>query len=303
MVEPVIAVHGGAGRIGDGREADAQAGVEAAVRAGQAILVAGGDAREAVVAAVRVLEDDPTFNAGRGACMNVRGHFETDAGIMVAEPGPGGALHHGAVAAVPELADPIVVAEALLHTGPHRLLAAQGAVEFAKAQGIGRFGAEHLHTDKAQARYEAAMADLADGHRAIGQADTVGAVALDAQGGLCSGNSTGGVLLKAPGRVGDSPLVGVGFYAAGGLGAAGATGVGEAIMTHVASHAVLLAIAAGEEPNEAAARVCTRVAAGDATCGIIVVTPDGRTGVAHRSPHMSWAVARGETAPTSGVTT
>jgi beta-aspartyl-peptidase (threonine type) len=127
-----------------------------------------------------------------------------------------------------------------------------------------------------------------------GQADTVGAVALDAAGHTCSACSTGGVLLKQPGRVGDTPLIGSGFYAAPSFGAAGATGMGEAIMTHVLSFAVLQRIAAGEDPQHVAATMCELVATRhDATCGLILVTPDGRSAIAHHSEHMSWARAVG----------
>jgi beta-aspartyl-peptidase (threonine type) len=156
---------------------------------------------------------------------------------------------------------------------------------------VGRFGREHVLTDKAQQTFEAAMAG-----RSVrdGQADTVGAVTLDVAGDTCSACSTGGVLLKHPGRVGDTPLIGSGFYAAPGLGAAGATGMGEAILTHVLSFAALQRIAAGEDPQRVAAAMCELVATRhEATCGIILVTPDGRTGIAHRSDHMSWARAVG----------
>jgi beta-aspartyl-peptidase (threonine type) len=288
---PVIVVHGGAGRVTDGLAEAARAGVHNAALHGQKILLEGGSAQRAVVAAVRQLEDDPTFNAGRGACMTDAGTFEMDAGIMRSVD-----LRSGAVGAVPDVGDAILVAQAVMEHGRHRFLVGEGAVAHARAHGLGRFDRDWVWTEKGQRRFDRAMAHN-DRAARDGQADTVGAVAIDRHGNTCSGCSTGGVLLKRPGRIGDSPLCGSGFYAAPGLGAAGATGMGEAILTHVASFAALLRVAAGEEPNAAARSICQRVAAlDDATCGIILVTPDGRTGIAHESDHMSWARAIGDTA-------
>jgi beta-aspartyl-peptidase (threonine type) len=293
-VTPIIVVHGGAGRISAEHEADARIGIARAASAGQALLLAGASAEAAAVAAVRVLEDDPTFNAGRGSCMTDAGTFEVDAGIMRSID-----MRSGAIAAVPDLADAIEVARAVMNHGRHRFFAGTGAVQRAKELGVGRFGREHVWTDKAQTKFEQAMAGRSTRD---GQADTVGAVTLDANGQLCSACSTGGVLLKQPGRVGDTPLVGSGFYAAPDLGAAGATGMGEAILTHVLSFAVLQRIAAGDDPQQAAAQMCDQVATRhDATCGLILVTPDGRTAIAHASDHMSWARAVGSATIESGL--
>lgn len=293
-MRPVIVVHGGAGTIADALQEAAGQGVIAAATAGFAHLGGGGDAVAAVLAAVEVLEGDPTYNAGHGACMNAEGNFELDAGIMVAEPG--GAPRHGAVAAVPDLCNPLQVARAVMDDSRHALLAGAGAVSFARGHG-GRFDRDALWTEKAQARWEAARA----GGTATGQADTVGAVALDASGRLCVGCSTGGVLGKAVGRVGDSPLPGAGYYADAALGAACATGMGEAIMTRVASFALLQHIAAGQDPDAAAQDVCERTAGASATCGLIAITPAGRVVAAHASPHMSWAVADGLGPVRSGI--
>ncbi len=297
-VTPIIVVHGGAGRVASEHHVAANEGVRAAAQAGRALLLAGATAEEAVVAAVLHLEREPAFNAGRGSCMNADGAFEVDAGIMRSVD-----MASGAVAAVPDLADPIVVAQAVMNHSPHALLAGPGAVTFARDRGVGRFDREALWTAKAQQRYDDARAGR--GAR-VGQADTVGAVAIDQRGDLCAGGSTGGVLLKTPGRVGDCPLVGAGLFASPTLGAACATGVGEAIMTHVACHAVLMRVAAAEPPQAAAEQVCAQVAAhrigeGTATCGIIAITPRGLVAVAHASPHMSWAVARGAAAVDAGL--
>lgn len=284
---PVILVHGGAGRVADENTSAVQAGVRLAVELGQRILVGGGDALDAVVAAVRSMEDDPVFNAGRGACMNADGVVEVDAGVM---RGRDAAV--GAIAAVPELGDAIAVARAVLEHSDHCLLAGDGAVRFAKARGVGRFGRDAVWTAKAQARYDAAKRGTAD---ATGQADTVGAVAIDAAGHVAVACSTGGVLLKTPGRVGDSPVPGAGYYAMDGLGASCGTGVGEAILRKVACFDVLGRIRGGMTPSAAAQTVCDEVVAlgPELTCGLIVVDPRGEIGVAHRSTHMSHAWARG----------
>lgn len=297
-VLPTVVVHGGAGRVVPEHHEAVVAGVRAAAEAGRARLQAGEGCEAAVVAAVRVLEDAPVFNAGRGACMNAHARFEVDAGIMRSRD-----MAHGAVAAVPDLADPIELARAVMEHGGPRLVVGQGAVALARAWGRGRFGAEQLWTDKAQARFDDASAGRGP---VMGQADTVGAVAIDAQGQLCVGGSTGGVLLKVPGRVGDCPLVGAGFYADPSLGAACATGVGEAIMTQVASYAALRRCAEGASPSAAADEVCARVVEGpmggpETTCGIILIDPRGEVGVAHRCPHMSWAIARGDAPVEAGL--
>ncbi len=292
-VVPTVVVHGGAGRVAPEHHQTAVEGVQAAAEAGRAVLRGGGDGEAAVLAAVRSLEDAPVYNAGRGSCMNRAQGFEVDAGIMRSVD-----LAHGAVAAVPDLANAIELAQAVMHHSPHHLLVGEGAVAFARAHGIGRFGRELLWTAKAQARFDEAVAGRGS---ATGQADTVGAVAIDAAGHLCVAGSTGGVLLKSPGRVGDCPMVGAGFYAAPALGAACATGMGEAIMTHVASYAALMRRASGLSADRAADEVCARVAGSTATCGIIMIGPDGEVGIAHRSPHMSWAVARGDAPLVAGL--
>jgi len=298
VIEPVVVVHGGAGRVGLEHEEAAVAGVHRAVDAAREVLRAGGDAVAAAVAAVRVLEDDPTYNAGRGACFNAEGRIEMDAGLM-----RGRDRACGAVAVVPDCADPILVAQAVLEHSTHCLLAGDGAVRFARAHDVGSFGRDKVWTPKAQARFEATRAGRAPAH---GQADTVGAVVLDRHGGLAAACSTGCVLGKTPGRVGDSPLPGAGYYAAADLGASCATGSGDAIMRGVACHEVLrrgIAARDAVDLDEVALAVCSDIVAlppklatdpADFSCGLILVDPRGRIGIAHRSEHMSHAFVRGD---------
>lgn len=295
-VTPVLVVHGGAGRISPEHHSAAVAGTHAAAVAGQRVLLGAGSCEDAAVAAVRVLEDDPAFNAGRGACMNRDGDFEHDAAIMRSRD-----LRSGAVAGMRAIRDPILVARLIMEQTRHCLLAGSGAEALARAHGVGRFGRDEVWTAKA----EAAHAEVREGRGgADNRADTVGAVALDHEGNLCAAGSTGGILFKLPGRVGDTPLCGAGFYAHPTLGACCTTGVGEAILTHVLAHEALRL--AAEQPGAAqrvADRLCAEVSArwSGAAIGLILVRPDGEVAIAHASEHMSWALARGEQAPERGL--
>ncbi|PRP91960.1 Isoaspartyl peptidase precursor [Enhygromyxa salina] len=289
MSPGLVFVHGGAGTIAaDLREA-AVAGARAAATRGLARLVELGEREDACVdaaiTAVRVLEDDPTFNAGRGACMNASGEFEADAGIMRSRD-----RASGAVAAVREIADASELARAVMERSEHGLLVGDGARGFAESVGVGRFGRERVWTAKAQARYASARAgELVADNRA----DTVGAIVMDRRGHLCALGSTGGVLLKLPGRVGDTPLIGCGFYADATLGAALGTGVGEAIMSRVGCHELLRRAADHQTGLQVAAQqLCDEIhGESEAAVGFIAIGPGGALAIAHRSEHMSWALA------------
>lgn len=296
ITTPIIVVHGGAGTVSEPLRGQVVAGVNLAAHRAHSLLLAGGSAEDAAIAAVRIMEDDPAFNAGRGACLNFDGDIELDAGIMRSQDG-----RSGAVAAIRDVRDPIVVAQAVMSSTRHCLLAGAGAEAFARARGVGTFGRQEVETVKARSRWEDARA----GHGGIdNRADTVGAVALDAQGLLCAAGSTGGILLKLPGRVGDTPIVGAGFYADGLLGACCCTGVGEAIMGRVLAYEVLRRAAEAPHRSQAIADdLCREVSAahGGAAIGLILVRPDGHVAVAHRSDHMSWALAIGDAPVTSGL--
>ena len=289
-IEPLVIVHGGAGTVAKQRREAAVEGTRRAAAAALASLRARPWALDACVdaalVAVRELEEDPTFNAGHGACMNAQGEFELDAGIMRSRD-----LESGAVAAVRDLANPSELARALMERSRHTLLVGEGARRFGLEQGLGRFSREALWTEKAQTRFEAARAGEAP---ADNRADTVGAVVRDGRGDLCVLGSTGGVLLKLPGRVGDTPLIGAGFYAHPRLGAALATGVGEAIMQRVACFQLLSRAAAGQPLQQALEQLCAEIhELTDAAVGMIAIGPAGEAAVGHASDHMSWAIARG----------
>jgi beta-aspartyl-peptidase (threonine type) len=292
--EAIIIVHGGAGNVAKALHEMAVQHVQVAVRSGLDAL-RDGDCEDAAVAAVKHLERTPCYNAGVGSCMNLEGKFETDAGIMRSIDGA-----VGGVAAVPELADPIVVAREVMCSSKHSVLAGAGAAAFARERGVGTFGHEAMWTQKAQNRFDRALAGKIERD---GRADTVGAVVLDADGNLCVAGSTGGVLLKTPGRVGDTPFVGAGFLAHPKLGTAAATGVGEAIMARSFCFALLDRHAReGGSLQAHAQAMCNelRKETGSAV-GVIAISPDGQVAIAHACKHMSWALARGTQPIASGL--
>lgn len=288
--EVVVVVHGGAGTVAEELHAAALAGVTRAAERGLARALEQGEAIDACVegaiAAVRELEDDPSFNAGRGACMTEVGEFELDAGIMRSRD-----LGSGAVASVRDLANPCELARAVMEQSRHVLLAGEGARAFGQARGVGLWGREQVWTAKAQQRWENARSGRMS---ADNRADTVGAVVRDRRGDLCALGSTGGVLLKLPGRVGDTPIVGAGFYAHPELGAAVATGVGEEIMRRVLIYELLRRTAAGQGPLQTCAQaLCDELHAQTGVAvGLVAIGPSGETAIAHASEQMAWAVAR-----------
>ncbi len=230
-VKPVTAlvIHGGAGTIGRGqltpeKEAAIRAGLNRALDAGNAVLAAGGSARDAVTAAVIVLEDDPHFNAGKGAVFNHEGVNELDASIM-----DGHTLEAGAVAGIHRVKNPILLARAVMERSPHVMLVGDGAEAFGKTvPGIEFVDPKYFWTPERWQQLQAAKAEEALGAAKAPSAHfgTVGAVALDAHGHLAAATSTGGMTNKRWGRVGDSPIIGAGTYAIADC-AVSATGWGE----------------------------------------------------------------------------
>lgn len=284
---PVLIVHGGAGEaVADdptssgGPEAPRLEGVRRACAAGWSILRAGGSALDAVEAAVRVLEDDPVFNAGTGATLTATGDVELDASVM-----DGASLRCGAVAVVRDVRNPISLARAVMERSHHVLLAGPGASAFARELGVPPYENRLLVAPHQRARWEAARKGAA-----ASKTGTVGAVARDALGHLAAATSTGGMSMKLPGRVGDTPLLGCGTYADDALAAVSCTGHGERIIQlTLARHAADL-VGRGASPmeaaREAAALLMSRV---QGSGGLIVVGPRGEAGFAHNTPAMSRA--------------
>jgi beta-aspartyl-peptidase (threonine type) len=266
---PALIVHGGAAPELRDRE-ELRAGVQAAALAGWRVLAAQGRALEAVEAAVRVLEDHPRFNAGRGSVLTEAGTVEMDASIM-----EGDHLECGAVAAVSRVANPVTLARHVLQERRHVLLVGDGAHAFARAVGVPECDPASLVTDRQRARL------AAHGH------GTVGAVALDRHGTAAAATSTGGMVGKRPGRVGDSALIGCGTYADSTLGAVSCTGSGEAIIRVVLARRALDYLKEADDPDYAAkVAIDLLVEEGRGEGGLILVDWRGRVGYAHSTPLM-----------------
>ncbi|HVX96565.1 MAG TPA: isoaspartyl peptidase/L-asparaginase [Polyangia bacterium] len=279
---PAIVVHGGAGaRPAQGPEADAaRAGCESAAAAGHAILAAGGCAVDAVQRAVRALEDDERFNAGRGSCLTRAGTVEMDAAIMI-----GAGLRAGAVGAVTGVRNPIDLARRVLDDGEHVLLVGAGALEFARETGVALTAPDHHVTEKARADLARELARRAP----ASGGGTVGAVAVDAAGHVAAATSTGGMVGKRPGRVGDTPLPGAGTYADDEAGAASATGHGERIIQVALTKTAIELLRAGLPAPEAAARALASLDRVAGRAGLIVVDRHGGTAAVFNTASMAWA--------------
>ena len=314
---PTLLVHGGAWAIpADAAEAH-QAGVRNALEAGYNLLSRGASALDAVEAAVTVLEDDPTFDAGRGSFLTSDGRVQLDALLM-----DGGRMKAGGVACVERLRNPIQAARLVLEQSAHVYFVGTGAEQFAQAHGMALIDNAELVLDRererlihAKLREAAGLGDdtfsgidsplyphLQDdkspetaSHRVsptYDSHDTVGAVALDANGHIAAATSTGGTLNKTPGRVGDSSLIGCGCYADNLSAAVSLTGWGEPIMKLVLGKWATDRVASGTAPEiaarEAISYLYNRLGGHG---GIILLAPDGRFGLAHNTPAMSWGVA------------
>ena len=274
---PAIAVHGGAGDIPPAeltpeRDAAYRAGLERALRAGQAILDVGGDSVDAVVAAVQVLEDDPLFNAGRGAVIAASGICELDAALM-----DGRDLRAGAVTGVRHVRSPIQLARLVMDRSAHVMLAGPGAEEFALEQGLEPVPNRYFVTERRQRELAAALATTDSGGYRESLMGTVGAVALDAHGNLAAATSTGGMTGKRWGRVGDSPIIGAGTYAANDCCAVSATGHGEFFIRATVAHEIAALVRyAGLDAQAAADRVVhEQLRRMGGSGGVIVVGRDG----------------------------
>eukprot|EP00741_Cyanophora_paradoxa_P012482 tig00020610_g12061.t1 len=299
-----IIVHGGAYAIPE-EIADASVrGCEAAAKAGHQVLARGGSAMDAVEAAIRVLEDDPTFDAGTGSVLNEEGQVEMDAIVM-----DGATLKTGAVAAVQNIRNPVSLARQVMEQTRHCLLVGAGANKFAREMGVESVRPEELVTEAAQLEwkrfqeYRATVSTLFNRHELKrGSTDTVGCVALDARGDIACGTSTGGITAKKAGRVGDSPLVGCGAYADNASGGVSCTGHGESIMKVTLARQVLHGVEAGLAPEAAARKALEAMRARVDGCGgCIVLTPDGTLGHAFTTPRMAWAAVSAEGALLSGL--
>jgi len=243
-----IAIHGGAGTVpreslSAEREQRYRTGLAAALDEGFAVLERGGSSLDAVVSAVRILEDDALFNAGRGAALTRDGAAELDAAIM-----DGRQMRAGAVASVRHVRNPVDLARRVMEKSRHVLLVGAGAEEFALEEQLALVPNHYFRTAERLEQLESEqrgqrVSDLVPASPAPPAAHgTVGAVARDRQGDLAAATSTGGMTNKRPGRVGDSPIIGAGTYAKNGVCAVSATGHGEYFIRTVAAHHVSAAV-------------------------------------------------------------
>lgn len=282
-----VLAHGGAGDVPASSEAAHLEGCRAAAAAAQRILAGGGWALDAVQAAVRVLEDDPHFNAGTGGSLNREGELELDASLM-----EGTDLRAGSVCSLPPFKNPILVARAVFDEGLHVLYAGAGAARFATEHGFMPSPQEAMITPAARERWQRVKAGAVSSNWAGG---TVGAVARDVRGAVAAATSTGGKMLKAVGRVGDSPILGAGTYADDGGGACSNTGDGEAVMRLCLAKCAIDWMRAGRSAEEAAREAIHLLGSRtQAAGGIILVDLQGRLGWARNTRTMSWGAAAAE---------
>ncbi|MEI9894200.1 MAG: isoaspartyl peptidase/L-asparaginase [Chthoniobacter sp.] len=282
-----LVIHGGAGTYSREREKEYLDGLNAALDAGYAVLDQGGTSVEAVVAAVKSLEDNPTFNAGCGAVLNSEGFCELDSAVM-----DGQTLAAGAVAGVQHIRNPITLAVDVMKRSPHVLLAGEGAEHFAFGLGYEKMPREYFITPRRKEQWERERAKKSGASRGniAGEEKfwgTVGCVALDRQGNLAAGTSTGGLTNKMLGRVGDSPLIGAGTYANNATCAVSATGQGEFFIRTVATHDIAARIAyRGASLSTATAEVIAEVEKLGGTGGVIAINRAGEIAMPYNTDAM-----------------
>jgi beta-aspartyl-peptidase (threonine type) len=294
---PVLVVHGGAWDIPDNMVEPHLNGVRNSSAAGWRVLERGGSALDAVEEAVVVLEDDETFDAGRGSFLNRDGKVQLDAFIM-----DGATLRGGGVGCVERLRNPVRAARKILSDSPHVYFVAEGAERFAEEHGIKLCHNEDLIIPREVQRlseYQSHLQASGDGKDLFAPAissdmlshDTVGAVALDRAGNIAASTSTGGTLNKAPGRLGDSSLIGCGCYADNFSAAASTTGWGEPIMKLVLAKWAVDRVESGSLPEWVAQEAMNHLKQRlDGHGGIILLDAKGRIGIAHNTPRMAWAL-------------
>jgi len=279
-----VLVHGGAGDVPDESLAGHIDGASIAASRAAAVLRAGGSGLDAAQQAVEALEDDSRFNAGTGACLNAAGKLELDAAIMEGED-----LRAGAVCVLPAFRHPIAVARAVLDARQHVLYAGPGAQAFAEANGFRAANEQEMITEASKDRLVRLREGKVDANWAGG---TVGVVVRDARGTVVAATSTGGKVGKAPGRVGDSPLLGAGTYADNAAGACSNTGDGEAFMRVCLAKTAIEWLRTGMNPDDAArAAIHYVLERAGGTGGMILIDRLGRLGWARSTRTMTWAAA------------
>lgn len=301
-----LVIHGGAGimtreTLAPEEDAAFRSALLASLDAGGAVLAGGGSAVDAVEATVRVLEDDPLFNAGRGAVFTAEGRNELDAAIM-----DGRDRQAGAVAGVTRTRNPVSLARRVMEHSPHVLLARDGADVFAVEQGLDQVEPGYFRTEERWQQLQAMKAAAARGEALFDRNlkyGTVGAVARDSAGHVAAATSTGGLTGKRWGRVGDSPSIGAGTYADDRAGAVSATGSGEYFIRAAAAHEICARVRMlGETIQQAADFVIQdelNALGGDG--GVIFVGPGGDTGWSFNTPGMYRGSVSSATKPVTAI--
>jgi len=295
----VILTHGGAWKIPDSVKDRSEEGVRTAAKVGWELLVAGKSAVEAVEAAVVVLEDNPVFDAGRGSVLTGKGDVEMDAFIM-----DGANVTSGAVAVVSNTKNPVKLARYVMEETDHTLVAGPGADQLAIQAGLEIVDQDYLVTPEGREewetykKYSKAVSSLFSDRSAVEMVDglghdTVGAVALDAQGNVAAATSTGGITGKMTGRIGDTPLVGAGGYADNEVGAVSTTGHGESITKVCLAHTVINNIESGASLEEAVGRALDKMLkkVGGAG-GLIALDRTGNWTAQFSTERMAWAAIK-----------
>lgn len=282
-----LAIHGGAGvierdRLTPEQDKAIRAALKQALAAGEKVLAAGGSAVDAVEATIHVLEDDPHFNAGRGAVFTWEGTNELDAAIM-----DGRTRAAGAVAGVTRTRHPVSLARAVMEKSGHVFLAGEGADAFSRAQGLEQADPSWFATPERRRQLETLKAKQLSWFDVDRKYGTVGAVARDTSGHVAAATSTGGLTGKRWGRIGDAPVIGAGTYADDRACAVSATGAGEYFIREGVAHEICARIRfKGEAPQVAADTVMAEVKALGGDGGVIVNTPAGTTAWSYNTPGM-----------------
>ena len=300
--KPVIVVHGGAGAWQPERRKAGLAGVKTAAKVGFDILNSNGSALDAVEVAVESMEDDPVFNAGLGSTLTIDKRVEMEASIM-----DGKTLKAGATSLLKDIKNPVHLARIIMENTDHMYIVGDGAEKLAQLFKLERrnpvteLRMKYWNRDmdklkKDEMDYLPKMYRLLKENPDLFPLDTVGAVALDMHDNVAAATSSGGIALKFPGRIGDTPLIGCGTYADNEAGACSATGVGEIAMTLVLSKTVCDQMCSGISAQEAVENsiktVNRRVRDTANRMGLIAVDKNGGIGVAHNSPDICYAYMR-----------
>ena len=290
-----IAIHGGAGTMSREamtaeKEAEYRAALDRGLAAGTAVLESGGTALDAVAAVVTTLEDDPHFNAGRGAVFTWDGKNSLDAAIM-----DGKTRKAGAVSGLSRTKNPVLLARAVMDKGPHVFLSGEGAEEFARLHGLTEVDPAYFYTQERWDQLQRLKAEKLSAYDVDRKYGTVGAVAVDSEGHVAAATSTGGMTGKRWGRIGDAPVIGAGTYADDRACAVSATGTGEYFIREGVAHEICARMRfTGESPKIAADTVMLEVGEMGGDGGVIVIAPDGQSAFSFNTPGMYRARANSD---------